>query len=157
MYKVKYCAYVFVFCVSSGKFNLSFGGGILINLIDGWYIDADSNCYAVHKIIPADEKSISPSGKGDPEKDSDTIYGYFTSMQSLVSSVIKGMLRDKVAKDEITSLSQFKNELLELKKQIEELIVDDVILADKSKVVPDSQNESLEKATKTKKKKVVQK
>ena len=68
MYKVKYCAYVFVFCVSSGKFNLSFGGGILINLIDGWYIDADSNCYAVHKIIPADEKSISPSGKGDPEK-----------------------------------------------------------------------------------------
>lgn len=149
--------YVFVFCVSSSTFNLSFGGGILINLIDGWYIDADSNCYAVHKIISADEKGTSPSGKGDPEKDLDTIYGYFTSMQSLVSSVIKGMLRDKVAKDEITSLSQFKTELIELKKQIQELIVDDIMLADKAKTVLDSQNESSDKATKTKKKKVVSK
>ena len=67
------------------------------------------------------------------------------------------MLRDKVAKDEITSLSQFKNELLELKKQVEELIVDDVILADKEKIVLDSQGEYMEKATKTKKKKVIQK
>lgn len=98
----------------------------MINLINGWYIEADSYSYALRRKYT--EEEIAEKLKNNSEKTAEEYselyetFGYYGTMSIAINGFIKHMLRQKVAKEEITTLKQFADELRTLKEEINALI-----------------------------------
>ena len=98
----------------------------MINLINGWYIEADSYSYALRRKYT--EEEIAEKVKNNSEKTAEEYgelyetFGYYGTTPIAINGFIKHMLRQKVAKEEITTLKGFADELKKLKDEINALI-----------------------------------